>query len=1119
MLFLRLFGTFSANDDDRVIDNFRSSRARALLTYLTIEYNTPLWRDRLAALLWSDMPDERARRNLSVTLTRLQNALDSHTPGISEQLFNKSPHTIQMNPTAGLWCDALEFQQHLTAVSAHSHPDLQVCDECLAHLDAAVTLYRGEFLAGFAVGEAPLFDEWLTLARESYHHKMLGALNLLTECALARQEYQIARDYAQQQLTLEPWLEQAHYHLMVALVHLGKRSIALHQFERCRTHLEKEFGAVPGEAIQALYEQIKHSLEVVPPELSRPGSHTLPLPQNQFFGREQEQAQLETLLTSPETRLVTVLGSGGMGKTRLATKVGSMVRDRFPNGVWFISLVGVEANGEKEARAALVRAINEVLPLAHHPNMAPEQLLVATLRSQKLLLILDNMEQLRESAALLSDLLRAVPHLKVLCTSRAPLKLHAEWLFPLEGLPVSLPSNHLSVHAVPADDTPVGVQLFVARAQQHVPTFMLTAENCASLITICTATHGSPLGIELAAAMMRYRSPETLAVALQESLDAIYSKQMDVEARHRTLRAIFTSSWQLLEREEQFILGQLSLFRTPFTLESANAISGATAEHLDNLMDHSLLSRVGTLHYELHVLVREYAAECLTAAGDEESAHARYRSYFLGLLSEHDSALHGMEPRPAMEKLHAVMEDIRIAWYHSVMRSEVEALAHALPSLTRYMRMSDRIGDVGIDFEQDAIHLTDTCGYESTATLSLIGALWVSAAQTTLTHAPLDKLVDVAETIGQLAQYTHSTRLEAHGWRVMGLAQLLKGSNEHALVYLDRALAIARQSDDVQLLILCLGAYRTPLAYQHRAAEEALTLATTIGDGWMIGLLHINLAGAYYHNGNLVEAREAFQRAIAYYERGGHRRLLSLNLNNLGDVHRLLGQYKQAHARHQRALDISRNIGDRWNEHLVLEGMARYYRDVGDPVTARHLVEQALTIVADMGLVTAVALYYNILGLVTLEGGDLEQAEAAFTNAIRLSSTETHHQTQMESYAGMAQIAQARGQKKRAIGWVDAIVEFVLAGNRLGIYTDTPFIYWTCFEILKQTQDPRALLILGHAHSEFESIAATLPSSNERTQFWRVPFRRRLREAALHRQVRTNASIYPSSADDLRGTG
>lgn len=1114
MIFLQLFGTFLAEDRDRPITTFRSSRARALLAYLAIESHTAPWRNTLAALLWSDMPDVRARRNLSVTLTRLQDALDSYTPGVAERLFSSNNHTLHLNPDTELWCDALEMEKHLAAVASHAHPHVQSCKQCLTHLAEAVQLYQGEFMAGFSVEEAPLFEEWLTLTRESFHQKVLGALRTLAESALERHDAETAYQYAQQQLALEPWLENAHYQGMRALIQKGERGKAVQQFERCRALLAKEFGVAPSAAIIALYEQLQMGMDAVGSGAPRvappvsPGSHTLPLSPNRFFGRTQERSQLSTLLRDGDTRLVTIVGSGGMGKTRLASEVGYALRDQFADGVWFVSLVGVEAEGEKAARAALVRALYEVLPIASRPNLSPEQILCASLRSHQLLLILDNMEQLREGATFISDLLRAVPHLKVLCTSRAPLKLQAEWLFPLDGLPVPLPPAPNSAAAESNDTMAASVQLFVARTRQVLPAFTPTGENLASIVAICAATHGSPLGIELAAAMMRYRSPQGLALALEQSLDALYSEQRDVELRHRSLRAIFTTSWALLRPEEQRILSRLSMFRAPFCAESAAAIAGATLAHLDSLMDQSLLNVTGGGHYELHVLVRDYAAERLVAEGQYEVAYAQYQAYFLGLLVDHYPALFGMEPRFAMENLQAVMEDIRAAWDRTVDQGEVSVLARALPPLTRYLTMSDRIGGVGIHFEQDAARLTDMLGDGDTATVALIGALWVAAAQTTLIHAPLNILVTAGETICKLAHPITSLALEAHGWRVKGLAHLLKGSSEQALLCLERALELARRSNDVHLLVLCLATFRTPLEAQRPSAEEALRLATTLGDGWTIAQLHTNLGGAYYFDGDLVRAREAFRLAIAYYERSGHRRRLATNLNNMGDLHRVLGQYEQAHSLHQAALQTARSLGDQWNEQSVLEGMARYYRDMGDLATARRLVEEAIAMVTEMDVIISVAHHYNILGLVMLEAGDWDEAQQAFSDAIQLSRTGGHQQVLMESYAGMARVAQARGQLKRAKTGVNAIAEFVLAGHWLGSYTDTPFIYWTCYEILEQTQDSRALRLLERAYTDFETIAATLPSPREVALFWRVPLRHRLRQVAVDRLLQAGAKPY-----------
>jgi DNA-binding SARP family transcriptional activator len=476
-LSLSLFGPFQAALDDQPA-TFATDRARALLAYLAVEADRPHRREALAALLWPDRPETAARRNLSQTLARLRRAIDDHHAAPPFLLITAK--TIQFNADSA---------------NGGAGTGVDRCPACIDRLEQAADLYRGEFMHGLFLPDGQLFEEWALFKREQLHRRALDVLRMLTAIYEAEGTYDRARHYAQRQLSLEPWREEAHRQLMRALALGGQRGAALAQYETCCRLLAEELGAEPHADTTALYQRIQrgelrpaNGRIPLPSLLARREApqHNLPPQTTPFVGREAELAELVRWLADPEVRLVTILGPGGMGKTRLSIEAARAQRDAFPHGVVFVPLAAVDPAPLAGSESPLVAPLAKTLGLTSHGNDTVRDQLLAYLQDREMLLVLDGFEHLVETADVVSELLSQAPRLKVLATSRQRLNLQEEWLLSLAGMrvpeQVETTTSEVSL-AQPGQAETTTSEVFLAQSGQAE-----TSEALATYDALCAPT-------------------------------------------------------------------------------------------------------------------------------------------------------------------------------------------------------------------------------------------------------------------------------------------------------------------------------------------------------------------------------------------------------------------------------------------------------------------------------------------------------------------------------------------------------------------------------------------------------------------------------------------------------
>ena len=484
-------------------------------------------REFLATLLWPELGASRGRANLRRSLSELRKAL-------REEHLIADRETVSLGADEEVWLDVAEFRRLVQAWKGHGHPEGAVCAECAAELTAAVELHSGDFLAGFGLPDSVAFDDWQFFEAEGLRDDLAGALERLVRWHTGRTEYESAIGYLRRWLELDALHESAHRALMQLYAEAGRRGAALRQYAECERVLHDELGVAPEPETTALYQAIRERRELVsPPQpASAPASpavkHNLPLQPIPFVGREAMLAEIWQRLGDPSCRLLTLIGPGGSGKTRLALETAGRHLDHFEDGVYFVSLAPLKSC------EAIVPTVFQALGIPLYAGGDPRQQLLSWLREKNVLLVLDNYEHLLAShepdsadgASLVADVVAAAPSVKVLATSRAALKLRDEHLFPVGGMDYPGSEAEGAGRAAPDAATRYSaIRLFVQGARQVEPAFELTPDNVAEVTRICELVDGLPLGILLATAWIKMLAPEEIAgeigVSEEDALEAI----------------------------------------------------------------------------------------------------------------------------------------------------------------------------------------------------------------------------------------------------------------------------------------------------------------------------------------------------------------------------------------------------------------------------------------------------------------------------------------------------------------------------------------------------------------------------------------------------------------------
>ena len=670
-----------------------SLRQRALLARLLVRSGQPLTSDRLIEDLWPDDAPTNARHTLHVYISRVRATLGDERRRLSS---DTSGYRLHLEPGE---LDAARFER----LAADGRASLSAGDATSARerLEAALGLWRGPALVEFA-------DEPFATAEAT----RLDQLRLVAQGDRIRADLQLGRHALLveelRSLTLQqPFREAFWEHYMLALYRAGRQTEALQVFGEARMHLSDELGIEPGPALKRMEQRILrqdpgldlpastgHAAAGVP---TRPRSN-LPLQRTTFIGRQRDLAIAGELLAA--SRLLTLTGAPGSGKTRMALQLASQRERAYPDGVVLVSLAAVSDPSRIEP---MVRAAFDELDTADQRRIGrPESAedsgdLAGRLRDLCCLLILDNCEQLTGGFEPVGDILDTAPDLTVMATSRAPLRLAGEQEFPVLPLQVPPAEDEHDPESLLSYDA---VALLVARARAADPGFEVTTENAAAIAGITARLDGLPLALELGASRLRLLTPQDLLERLERRLPLLTSGASDAIARHQTLRGAIAWSYELLDKDEQGLFRCLAAFVGPFTVEAAAFVAERPFDDiwngLESLLAKSLLQRpvdTGEARFSMLETLREFAVELLTETSELDTVFQRHARYCLRQTEHAGPELEGPGHGAALARLNREVEDIRAALRRCADGLDTETGLRLASATWRYWQAAGRVAE------------------------------------------------------------------------------------------------------------------------------------------------------------------------------------------------------------------------------------------------------------------------------------------------------------------------------------------------------------------------------------------------------------------------------------------
>jgi len=814
--------------------------------------------------------------------------------------------------------------------------------------------------------------------------------------------------------------------------------------------------------------------------------HNLPGQLTPFIGRTAEIDRLSTLLADPVHALITITGLGGSGKTRLALAVGqrSLAVGTFPDGVWFVPLISL-TDGENLADRLAVAIMNPLQTPRVGP-LAPTEQLLDALHERRLLLILDNFEHLVDGADFIYTLLQRAPQVKVLITSRQSLNLQAELLWALEGL--ATPPLAAATTLSPADLLCYdGITLFVERAHRVDHTFQLAQSNQADILQICHFLQGLPLALELAAALLRHSSCDELWQRLRQDYTALAVNQRDLPPRHRTVTDLFDYSWQILTTAQATTLAACAIFPQSFTAEAAAAVANATHTILAALIDQSLIKQSGDGRFELHELVRQYAAAQL-ARDPQEAARRRQRhaDYYSALIEPDAEEL--MRTPDKLQLIQQELPNLRLACLWGVEQSQLSALMCLTEGIFLHFMANGPVQE-GWDLCYAVVerlrHWPTPPANEREArffALAPVGTAYLGYYQgryaevTQLAHEAIARAEPLADG-----------RALAMGHSMLAMVAFAQGEFAEHERFCTSALDHARSASIAHMVVVNLAFLGMGLAVQgkiaaaHTALQEALQLVQkerlVYLEGYVLGefgLIYAMTGDWGLADGTTQQGLQLNLALNSSLSRGYQYARLALSAEALGD-------YDRAIAWTDQVLAFRPLMPDPINDLSALLVRGRVMRYLGNHAEAESACQQLLTLAQTLGHPTECAQAQIELGHVMVAQQRRQRAEGHYQAALAIAATGPLS-WQAAAQAGLAQVRLQQNNLVQALHWVEKSLHLLFT-QALETQYDVAAAALTCYQVLSVAHDARASVILQRAAAWVEAQALKISDENLRRSF------------------------------------
>ncbi|OGC43568.1 hypothetical protein A2Y85_05490 [candidate division WOR-3 bacterium RBG_13_43_14] len=695
--------------------------------------------------------------------------------------------------------------------------------------------------------------------------------------------------------------------------------------------------------------------------------NNLPVQNTPFMGRDRELEDIKRLLDDPKCRLLTLIGTGGTGKTRLAIQAAAERLERFPQGVYFVPLTALRSAD------LIASAIAEAMNFKFYTRENEKIQLANYLREKEMVIILDNFEHVVEGAGIIADILNAAPGVKIMVTSRELLNLKGEWVFQVEGLNVpKTPTVEIEGYSA--------VQLFLYNARRIDTDFSLKKkEEVVSVTKICQLVGGLPLGIELASSWLRSLSCREIAQEIEKSLDFLSTVMRDVPERHRSMRAVFDYSWNLMNAEEKRVLKRLSVFRGGFSREAATKVTGASLTVLSLLLDKSLIRRNPEGRYDILEMVRQYASEKINENPDEEKdIRQKHCLYYTDLLDDYQARIIFTEQHTILLGIMSDLENYRSAWQTAITDNMPVQIDHALASLAVFYEVNGLYRE-GEKMFSEALAMVET-DQKLEADQIIAGRL----------------MARLATFLYRLGQYS-----EARSMLEISLVIFRKSGSKD-----DNAFALNLMGNVENLL----SNYKPAKLYY----QESLMLYEELNIAWGIQGAYNNLGVIEYCNEKYDDAQKLFDKCLKICEQAGYKRGIATALGNTGLVLQGQGKYKESIDVFVQSLEIEKEVNNVTGIASSYHNLGLTYATSGDYVKAREYYEMALNIRRDIGDRMGISISYNNLGNLAANTGHYNEAVELHNKSLSIRNEIGDHLGAAQSLLNLGSAYDRDGQHDEA---------------------------------------------------------------------------------------------------------
>lgn len=934
---VRLFGGFDVRVDGNPLPSLRSRREQWLLALLVLRQDRDTAREWLATTLWPDSDEKQALFYLRKSLSNLRQALGTE----AARLLSPTPRTVRLDVTGAL-VDAVAFDNALKRVPG--------ADDPTPLLQEAVTLYRGPLLPD-------CLEEWAVIERNQREQAYLTALESLAVRFQAQGDPATAVHWLRLLTAADPYRENAYRSLMQALADCGDLAAVTVVYQELRSRLRQELNAAPSPETETLYRQVRQQERqpVAPAPPITPGASRrhLPVPLSDLIGRQNEIAEVLDWLE--HRRLVTLLGAGGIGKTRLAIAAAEAVLPRFEQGAWFVDLAALSDVG------LVPQATAKALGVAEEPGRLLSETLADSLAPRSLLLVLDNCEHLLEACGTLAyDLLSACPGLRILATSRQALDVMGEQVYRVPSLlvpphgedgPSELDTQRLMEYEA--------VRLFVERAVRVSSGFRLTPRNASAVVEICRQLDGIPLAIEMAAVRLRSLSVSEVNARLEDRFRLLTSGNRGVLPRHQTLRAAIDWSYDQLFETERGLLRRLAVFAGGWTWDTAEAVCADSLlpgediqDLLSGLADKSLVvaeAREEATRYRLLETVRQYAWDRLEESAETGAVRTRHRDYFVALAEKSEPQLRGPEQAHYAAILEEERDNLRTALAFCL-----DTPDGAEPGLRLGQTLWRFWADRGYLHEGQE-HLLRVLGHAKTLPLSELHADVLYGAGI-LTYLKSDYAASIALheeclAVSRALGYQRGIAMALNG---LGTAAIEQSDYTAARTYYEEGVAIQRalgNKPGIAMTLVNIGRIATQqgdYAKAHAVLEESLSISRELGDAHGIARSLYLLGIVAHDEGDPVLCRALVEESLAMRRELGHRPGIAEALSVLAAVVDKTGEFDYARALHEEALATHRAVGNKWGLAAGLLNFGSFMKLQGDNTAALSLSREGLALFAEL---------------------------------------------------------------------------------------------------------------------------------------------------------------------------